>query len=90
MVKKFGILAFKTTQRAIFSETVLQKYFEVETIPTPREISSECGLCIKFDLIDLDEILEKISQEKLTISGAYIVEKIGRKKLVEEVIYNAD
>lgn len=90
MIKKFGILSFNTTQRAIFSETVLQKYFDVETIPTPREISSECGLCIKFELIDLDEILKKISQEKLTISGVYRVEKIGRKKIVEEVIYNAN
>jgi len=90
MIKKFGVLSFKTTQRAIFAETVLQKYFEIETIPTPREISSECGLCIKFELIDLDEILEKISREKLTIGGVYIVEKIGSKKLIEEVVYNAD
>jgi hypothetical protein len=45
----YGCVTFETTQSAIRAEKALKGagYF-VKLIPTPRELSADCGVCIRF------------------------------------------
>lgn len=86
----YGILSFESTHRAIFSEKILKAEVEVETIPTPREISSECGISIKFNLKDLKIIINMINKNNLKIDGFYEVAKMNNIKSVKEIDLNAN
>lgn len=46
--KEYLILAFKTTADAMQAEQHLKKSFSITVMPVPREISSGCGLAIRF------------------------------------------
>ena len=46
----YGVVLFYTTSAAIRSEKLLLKAgYDVKMIPTPRELSSDCGIALRFD-----------------------------------------
>jgi len=46
----YGVVLFHSTNRAIKAERVLQRAgFEVRLIPIPRHLSSDCGVCLRFN-----------------------------------------
>ncbi len=48
MENQYLLLAFKTTDDAMQAEQYLKEYFSLAIMPVPREISSGCGLAIRF------------------------------------------
>jgi hypothetical protein len=47
---KFGVILFNTNSSAMQAEAVLKKAnVIVKMIPTPRELSSDCGISLRFD-----------------------------------------
>jgi hypothetical protein len=47
----YGVVLFASTSHAIKGEKVLQEAgVPVKLIPTPRQLSSDCGLALRFDL----------------------------------------
>lgn len=59
MEEKALILTFNSVNFTMQAEkALLEKGFEIKTIPTPREISNSCGLSIKTSLDNLDGIME--------------------------------
>lgn len=60
-----GVVLFHTTTSALRGEKTLKKAgFPVKLIPTPRELSSDCGFVIEFQNASLDAI-----QAALTAAG---------------------
>ncbi len=63
------ILIFESTHKVIKAEKVLiNKHIKHEIIPTPRDISSNCGMSIRIERgiiepVKLKEILEKNNLE---------------------------
>lgn len=57
-----GVVLFHTTTAALRAEKVAQKTgLNVKLIPTPRELSSDCGIALRFELDDaetLEQLLE--------------------------------
>ncbi|PWH16141.1 MAG: hypothetical protein DDG60_04635 [Anaerolineae bacterium] len=54
---KRGIVLFHTTTSALRAEKILQKAgLSVKLIPTPRELSSDCGIALQFELPARDQI----------------------------------
>lgn len=45
---EYLILAFETTTDAMQAEQYLKEFFSIAVMPVPREISSGCGLAIRF------------------------------------------
>jgi hypothetical protein len=46
----FGVVLFHTSSAAIRAEkTLLKSGLQVKLIPTPREFSSDCGIALRFD-----------------------------------------
>ncbi len=52
-----GVVLFHTTTSALRAEKVLQKIgLTVKLIPTPRELSSDCGIALRFSLTDREAV----------------------------------
>ena len=62
---KFGIVLVPSTEHALLAEEMVQGAgLKVRLMPVPRSISSECGMCLRFDWEDSDAI-EKALQGRL-------------------------
>ncbi|PAB58468.1 DUF3343 domain-containing protein [Anaeromicrobium sediminis] len=79
--KEFYVLAFDSTHYAINTEKKLKEHLKIETIPTPREISTSCGLSIKFGVELLDKVMELV-KEDLNNMKLYRIVREGIKKNV--------
>ncbi len=46
----FGVVLFYTTSAALKAEKALKAAgLEIKLIPTPRQLSSDCGMALRFD-----------------------------------------
>ena len=82
----FYILAFNSTSHSIQTEKKAKGLFQITVIPTPRELSNDCGLAIKF--LDSNIAAIKNFHESLTIpADLYFLsgEKINGKRKVEKI-----
>lgn len=57
---EYYILAFETTTNAMQAEKLLKDIFKIAIMPVPREISSGCGLAIRFQEPDETAIIEHL------------------------------
>ncbi|NLY66456.1 MAG: DUF3343 domain-containing protein [Tissierellia bacterium] len=72
----FGVITFKSTHYAIQADSTFKnEKISFRTIPTPREISRSCGLAIKFNLEDYDNIKQVIEKNSLNIDGIFKITK---------------
>lgn len=60
MNKGAYILSFDSTTHAIQAEKALMQVFSITVIPTPREITKNCGLSIKINSPDIEDIMAQI------------------------------
>ena len=52
-----GVVLFHTTSSALRAEKILQKNgLTVKLIPTPRELSSDCGIALRFEWDDREQV----------------------------------
>lgn len=89
----FYVMAFNSTSHSIQTFKYAKEKFKVVTMPTPREITNDCGLAIKFPEGNLEEIMEFFSSLTVPcdlysmsvakINGKRITEKIATKGLKE-------
>lgn len=57
-----GVVLFHTTTSALRAEKILQKAgLTVKLIPTPRELSSDCGIALRFELSDRAEVEQQLA-----------------------------
>lgn len=66
------LMAFDSTQQALRAEMLLE-YGEVDidTCPTPKEITAGCALSIEFPGKQLELVQSIITTEKVEIKGIY-------------------
>ena len=50
------VITFESTHHAIKFEKTIQKIVDYEVLPTPREISSSCGISIKISDVELGKV----------------------------------
>jgi hypothetical protein len=68
----FGVILFHNTSGVMRAERVLQKGgLVVKLVPTPREFSSDCGIAIRFDLVDKERILALIEHSHVETAGMH-------------------
>ncbi len=66
------VITFESTHKAIKAEKQLES-LEVEIIPTPRQLSANCGISIKARVEDLEKIKEKMSDSYGDMNQTYEV-----------------
>lgn len=71
-MEQYGYITFKSVSYAMKFETALKNQeIIIKIIPVPRSISSSCGLCVRFNIADMDKLNAIISQYKLEYSHIY-------------------
>ena len=61
-----GVLLFHTTTSALRAEKILQKDgLTVKLIPTPRELSSDCGIALRFEWKDREQVESHLTHAKV-------------------------
>lgn len=57
-----GVVLFHTTSSALRAEKLTQKAgLKGKLVPTPRELSSDCGIALLFDLADREAIAQVLA-----------------------------
>jgi hypothetical protein len=82
----FYVMTFNSTSHSIQTEKKAQGLFRIAVIPTPRELTNDCGLAIKFLDGDIDTIKE--FHKTLTVpADLYFLsdEKIDGKRKAEKL-----
>ncbi|NSW55229.1 MAG: DUF3343 domain-containing protein [Armatimonadetes bacterium] len=60
---EYGFLLFHTTSMAMRADRTLRKaQLPARLVPTPRQLSSDCGIAIRFELSDEERILGALSE----------------------------
>ena len=78
------ITADSTHQIMKLEKLILENNIKVRIIPVPKEITANCGLSIKFDISNLEEIKLLLPKETSDFC-LYNVEKSGLKKHVSKI-----
>jgi hypothetical protein len=64
---------------------LVEKDIELIVIPTPREISADCGLALKIYCPDLELVREELAAVSIPAGGFYRLEKTDHGITVTEV-----
>jgi hypothetical protein len=68
----FGVVLFHTTSAAFRGEKVVRGAgWEAKLIPTPRQLSSDCGIALRFDWKDEWEIRRVLEKAAVENAGIY-------------------
>ena len=60
-----GVILFASTHFAIRAEKLAkEKGFAVKLIPVPRQLSSDCGVCLRFSVVHREQV-ERVLTGKL-------------------------
>ena len=72
MQEKHRVVIFYSTSAAIKTESITKKKgLAVKLIPVPRHLSSDCGICLRFDNRDREKILEILTENKIEYDDIY-------------------
>jgi len=66
---KRAVVTFHSTSHAIQAEKACRAIgVEVKLIPTPRHISSDCGVALRFDYSERERVVEALAEKNVEIS----------------------
>ena len=71
----YGVILFYTTSSALKAEkTLIKQGLEVKLIPVPRELSSDCGISLRFNWKDRELVLSQLTSENVEIDSIHRLE----------------
>lgn len=69
----YGVILFHTTTSAIRAEKILLKVgLLIKLVPTPRDLSSDCGISLRFSPVDEDLVRFNLDQAQLEYEICYL------------------
>jgi hypothetical protein len=67
-----GVVIFHTTAMALRAEKVLgEAGLEVRSIPTPRELSSDCGIAVRFPWGEAERVRRLLEAARVETAGLH-------------------
>jgi hypothetical protein len=70
--KEFAVFLFESTQGAIKAERVLLRAgLSVKLIPTPRQLSSDCGTALRCDWSDAEKAKDTLREAKVAFASMH-------------------
>lgn len=71
---EYSVVLFHSTSHAIRAEKVLTGAgIKIKMIPTPRQLSSDCGMALRFDRGDEERVTITLADKKVPTNGTYAV-----------------
>ena len=69
---KYGAILFHTTSSAMQAQKVLtSKGYRVIMIPTPRQLSSDCGIAVRFNWQEQAEVKEMLDKGGVEVQAIH-------------------
>lgn len=70
----FGVVLFHTSSSAMQAEAVLVRArLPVKLIPTPRDLSSDCGIALRFDWCQNEQVQALLSKACVETAGIHLL-----------------
>ena len=67
-----SVVLFHSTAHALRAEKVLiQAGFKIKMIPTPRQLSSDCGVCVRVNRGEKEQAVSILSEGRVEIDGVH-------------------
>ena len=68
----YSVVLFRSTSGVLRAEKLLKKGgVPIKLIPVPRQLSSDCGICLRFERSDEERIRTILEQEAAEIKGVH-------------------
>jgi len=68
----YQVILFHTTAMAMKAEKALARAgYQVSLIPTPRRLSSDCGIAVRFASVNREEIEMTLEKNGVETAGIY-------------------
>jgi hypothetical protein len=84
--KEYGVFTFISTSQALKAERVLKNAAAIFLImPTPREISTSCGLAIKVGSDDIASCYDILISSQVNVESVYHVKLVDGKTRTERI-----
>jgi len=69
---EYGVVLFYTTSSAIRAEKLLTKEgYAVRLVPTPRQFSSDCGIALRFDWQQHEQVRSALDKTQVEIDAIH-------------------
>ncbi len=85
-LKEYSVFTFISTSQALKAERILKNAAaNFLIIPTPREISTSCGLAIKVTSSDMHFCYDALIDNRVEVEVAYQVNVVNGKTQIERI-----
>ena len=69
---EYSVVLFYSSSHALRAEKVLQSMgISSKMIPVPRQLSSDCGMSLRFDRADADQVARALAEHQVPINGIH-------------------
>ncbi len=69
-----SVVVFRSVTGALQAEKRLKaKGMTVKLIPVPRQLSSDCGVCLRFERQCEAEVRRELEEQRIDVQGVYPV-----------------
>jgi hypothetical protein len=73
-VDEYSVALFHSTAHAIRAERVLERAgLQIKMIPTPRRLSSDCGMALRFDRADEERVVAALEENGVPTNGIHAI-----------------
>ena len=67
-----GLISFFASHHAVRAEIVLKRNgFRAQLIPGPKELSPNCGVALRFNFAQRDDVLALLVDKKVRVDGVH-------------------
>lgn len=68
----YGVVLFHTNAAVMRAEkTLVRSGMSVKLVPTPRELSSDCGIALRFGWSDAEQVEAMLESARVPYAGIY-------------------
>jgi len=69
---KYAVILVYSTNHAMGIERILNtEQIHCKLIPVPRQLSSDCGLCVRFQCVDKEKVVLCLDSVHIEIQGIF-------------------
>jgi hypothetical protein len=65
---EYGVILFYNISSVMRAEKLLKKDYSIKLIPIPRQFSTDCGIALRFDWSQSEQVKSVLDEAKVEIS----------------------
>lgn len=88
-LQDYCIFTFNSTSQALKGEKVMkQAAAHFVMMPTPREVSTSCGLAVKVNPVEAEKYYRLLVEHRVSIAGVFRLTRKGRKTEINNLEFS--